>query len=261
MSADLGTGDTMAKTSPKGTAKSSKDAGRRAVVEQMRREQQAKERRKTLLMIGAAVLVGALIIGTAVWQLLREQANDGRELTAIGVPASDAGCQDVETADATGEGEHRPAGEGIPYEDAPPAFGPHWENALQPGEVRKFYTADDRPEVERLVHSLEHGWTILWYDETIAEDDTAVNDLEAVAANFPDITDREQKIIVAPWTADDGEAFPDDARLAFTHWSAGSAGQEGVWQYCSEISGEVVEDFMAEYPASDSPEGSNPAIF
>ncbi|CAA9343267.1 MAG: hypothetical protein AVDCRST_MAG36-1504 [uncultured Nocardioidaceae bacterium] len=250
----------MAKTSPKGTAKS-KDAGRRAVVEQMRREQQAKERRKTLLMIGAAVLVGAIIIGTAVWQLVREQAADGRELAAIGVPASEAGCQDVVTEDAAGEGEHRPPGEGISYEDAPPAFGPHWENALQPGEVRKFYTADDRPEVERLVHSLEHGWTILWYDDTVAGDETALTDLEGVADNFPDVTDREQKIIVAPWTADDGGEFPDDAHLALTHWSAGSAGQEGVWQYCSEVSGEVVADFMDEYPASDSPEGVNPQVF
>src|SRR3712207_9280824 len=98
----------MAKTSPKAASRgSSKDAGRRAVVEQMRREQQAKERRKTFTLVGAALLVGAIIIGTAVWQLLKEQASDSRNLAAIGVSASNADCQDVTTKDAEGAGEDR----------------------------------------------------------------------------------------------------------------------------------------------------------
>jgi hypothetical protein len=250
----------MAKTSPKGTAKMSKDAGRRAVVEQMRREQQSKERRKTFLMIGAAVLVGAIIIGTAVWQLLREQAADGRDLALIGVPVAEAGCQEPETKGAAGAADHRPSGEAIPYEDTPPAFGPHWGDYLQPTEVRRFYDGDDRPPVERLVHSLEHGWTILWYDETIAEDDAALDDLRSIAGKFPDIEDPEQKILIAPWTAEDGgEGFPGDAHLALTHWSMGGTngnaeGQRGVWTYCSQPSGEAVADFMSDYPSSDSPE-------
>src|ERR687890_1368153 len=112
----------MAKTSPKAASRSSssgKDPGRRAVVEQMRREQQAKERRKTLVLIGAAVLVGAIIIGTAVWQLLKEQQSDSRDLAAIGVAASQAGCQPIKTKDATNQGDHRPVGERIVYEDTP----------------------------------------------------------------------------------------------------------------------------------------------
>ena len=249
----------MAKTSPKGAAKMSKDSGRRAVVEQMRREQQAKERRKTLLMIGAAVLVGAIIIGTAVWQLLREQEADSRELAAIGVTAAQAGCQEPETKGAAGEADHRATGERILYEDTPPAFGPHWGDWLQPTEVRRFYTADDRPPVERLVHSLEHGWTILWYDDTVAADDAATADLDAIASKFTDVTDADQKIIIAPWTADDGgEPFPDDTHLALTHWSMGGTngnpeGQQGIWEYCSDVSGEVVDDFMATTPTATPP--------
>ena len=254
----------MAKTSPKSTTRASKDAGRRAVAEQMRRDQQSKERRKTLLMIGAAVLVGAIIIGTAVWQLLQERESDSRALADIGVPVGQAGCQDPVTKDAEGSGVHRTTGETILYEDTPPAFGPHWGDYLQPNEVRKFFTADDRPPVERLVHSLEHGWTILWYDDTVAADDAATADLDAIASKFPDVTDADQKIIIAPWTADDGgEPFPDDTHLAFTHWSMGGTngnaeGQRGVWTYCSQPSGEVVADFMSDYPSSDSPE---PAAF
>jgi Protein of unknown function (DUF3105) len=250
----------MAKTSPKAASRgSSKDAGRRAVVEQMRREQQAKERRKTWTFIGVAVLVGAIIIGTAVWQLLKEQDSDTRALASIGVPASEAGCRPVKTKDAAGQGDHRPAGEKILYPDAPPAFGPHWGNFLTPTEVRKFYTTEDRPQVERLVHSLEHGWTILWYDDTIAKDSTALDDLKAIAGKFPDVEDPKQKIIIAPWTSDDGKPFPGDTHLAFTHWSLGGTngnpqGPRGVWEYCGKVSGETVADFMADYPSSDSPE-------
>ena len=43
-------------------AKTSKDADRRAVVERLRREQQRKERRNSLMVLGAAVTVGVLII-------------------------------------------------------------------------------------------------------------------------------------------------------------------------------------------------------
>ena len=250
----------MAKSSPKSTPRASKDAGRRAVVEQMRREQQSKERRKTLLLLGAAVLIGALIIGTAVWQLLEERESESRALSDIGVPVGQAGCQDRVTESAEGSGVHRATGETILYEDAPPAFGAHWGEFLQPNEVRKFFTADDRPPVERLVHSLEHGWTILWYDDTVAADDAALADLDAIASKFPDVSDPEQKIMIAPWTADDGgEAFPDDTHLAFTHWSMGGtngneSGQRGVWEYCEQVSGDAVTAFMADYPSSDSPE-------
>ena len=65
-----------------------------------------------------------------------------------------------------GLGQHINAPQKIPYDQAPPSYGAHWPNFLQGSEIRTFYTPSDRPEIERLVHSLEHGHTILWYDET-----------------------------------------------------------------------------------------------
>ena len=53
------------------STKSSKDRDRRAVVEQMRREQQSKERRQGLVILGAAVLVGAVIIYFAVSEVMK----------------------------------------------------------------------------------------------------------------------------------------------------------------------------------------------
>jgi hypothetical protein len=78
-------------------AKPSKDADRRAVVEKLRREQQRKERRKSLMVLGAAITVGALIIGLAVWQFMKADTATAGGLAGIGVPASDAGCKDIVT--------------------------------------------------------------------------------------------------------------------------------------------------------------------
>ena len=39
-----------------------------------------------------------------------------------------------------------------------------------------------------------------------------------------------------------------------TNGNAGGAG--GVWQYCAEPSGEVVDQFVKDYPYTDSPEPS-----
>ena len=246
-------------------AKPKKDADRRAVVERLRRDQQRRERRQGLLVVGAAVVVGALIIGGAVWQFKTSDSGGGSNsaLAAIGVPSSDAGCQDVVTKPAKGNNVHLPEGQTIPYEDAPPAFGPHWGNYLVGAQLRKLYTVDDRPPVEQLVHSLEHGHTILWYDQTVVDDSQEMSDLRAIAGKFPSSTDLTQKFIAAPWTSKDGQAFPDGTHVALTHWSMGGTngnpdGQQGVWEYCSKVSGAVVEKFMQDYPYSDSPEPNAP---
>lgn len=244
-------------------AKPSNKADRKAVVEQMRREQERKDRRQGMLVVGAAVLVGALIIGFAVWQYLLAESEADRDLTEIGASASEAGCQDVETSPAEGNNDHRPEGQEIEYDPTPPAAGPHWGQFLVGNQIRKLFTTEDRPPVERLVHSLEHGHTILWYDETIASDEQAMDDLEAIASTFPSNTDPEDKFIAAPWTEEDGEPLPGDAHLALTHWSMGGTNgnpdeQLGVRQYCSEVSGEAVQTFMADYPSSDSPEPRAP---
>jgi hypothetical protein len=242
-------------------AKAKKDADRRAVVEQLRREQQRKERRKTLTVLGAAVTVGAVIIGFAVWQFVKAEQASSRALDQIGVPASEAGCQDVVTEAAEGNNDHRTEGEEIPYQQSPPAMGPHWGQYLVGNQIRSFWATDDRPPLERLVHSLEHGHTILWYDETVAADDEALADLEDLAKKAFESTGG--KFMTAPWTEADGEPFPDDTTVALTHWSMGGTngnpeGQIGVWQYCEAVSGEAVARFTEDYPSSDAPEPNAP---
>ncbi|HYG95454.1 MAG TPA: DUF3105 domain-containing protein, partial [Nocardioides sp.] len=162
------------------------------------------------------------------------------------------------TKNAEGANDHRDEDEQITYDDAPPAFGPHWDAPESIDD--RFYTEDSRPELERLVHNLEHGFTILWYDETAADDASMLGEIKAIAEKL-DYSDTNNRLsfIAAPWTSDDGGDFPDGQHIALTHWSIGGDGdpageQTGVWQYCSEPSGAALQEYMEKYPFTDSPE-------
>jgi hypothetical protein len=239
-------------------AKPNKD--RRAVLEEMRREQQRAEKKRTSLIIVGAVAVALVIIGAAAYPLIKDSITQGElgkeDLAALGVAADAASCTDPVAEKAEGNNDHREIGSALEYDAAPPAAGPHYPT-WAPLE-RKFYTTQDRPEVGYLVHNLEHGYSVLWYDETIAEDDEKLAQVKAIAAKFEGES-YENKFIAAPWTAEDGEPFPDGAHIALTHWSMGDTngnpeGQQGVTQYCGEPSGEVVSTFVEDYPYTDSPE-------
>lgn len=239
---------------------------RQAVIEQMRKKQKSADQRRGFAIVGVCVLVGALIIGAAAYKPVKDwwdgRQFDGLTLAEIGVPASS--CQDIETKKADGNQKHVPTGTPVKYTDAPPAFGAHWnESGVAPAPfARKFYTAQDRPQLEALVHNLEHGYTLLWYDDTIAENDKDLQELRAIAEKFGGGVNPRYKFIALPWTEDDenGKSFPDGQHVALTHWSAGGQGvtdaskQEGVWQYCSDISGAALDAFMKKYPYFDSPE-------
>ena len=239
-------------------AKSSKDKDRRAVVEQMRREQQRSEKRRTYAIIAACVVVGLVIIGLGAYPLIKEERASAGDLETLGVAAAQAGCQDITTEAAEGVSDHKPVGEKIFYEYGPPAFGPHYPSAAPFG--RKFYAVGDRPQVEYLVHNLEHGYTILWYDETIADDSEQMDVLRGIASKLQGTDNLRDKFKAVPWTSEDGKSFPKGQHVALTHWSLGGVGetdpakQVGVWQYCSEVSGSALETFMEDYPYMDSPE-------
>lgn len=242
-------------------AKSSKNRTRRETVEQLRREAQRAERKRTLLVVAACGAVALLIVGLAGWTLYknsREEARAaGQDLTELGVPAGAAGCSPVARASASGSGRHLPDGTPIRYDQAPPAYGSHYGPTAPFG--RTFYSPDDRPLLGNLVHNLEHGYTILWYDETLADDSTATATLEAMGEKAAAERDTGGKFIVAPYTSDDPGSFPEGKHLALTHWSATFQNgqlvdQEGVTQYCAQLSGEVVADFIAANPYTSSPE-------
>jgi hypothetical protein len=234
---------------------------RQAVIEQLRSQQKSAERRRGLAIVGVCVVVALLIIGLAAfrpiknWWDLRQFRNV--DIDKIGAPASV--CGEETTKKATGNQQHVPDGQAIFYPDSPPAFGEHY--GTPDPMTRKLYTEGDRPELGTLVHNLEHGYTILWYDETVADDTEQMNELRGIADKFAGTSNFRFKFKAVPWLESDGKAFPDDQHIAFTHWSIGGSDQDvstakqvGVWQYCSGVSGAALNDFMLKYPYLDSPE-------
>ncbi|MFC6154460.1 DUF3105 domain-containing protein [Nocardioides yefusunii] len=233
---------------------------RQAKLDAIRKQQKSAARRGNVMIIGVASALALLIIVAAAWKPVTDSIDrkkfSSKDFASIGAKADV--CGEVITREDGDEGvsNHVEPGTPIDYPDAPPAYGQHfssWDTNFD----RKFYS-DDRPDLGYLVHNLEHGYTVLWYDETIAGDADKLATVKGLAAKF-DGNSMRNKFKAVPWTKADGEAFPKDQHVAFTHWSKG--GQDntdiktvGVWQYCSEPSGAALEKFMKDYPYMDSPE-------
>ena len=227
---------------------------RRARAEQVRREQQRRERRRSLFFLGGCVVVVLVVLGAAVVPYLRQQqrlhALDDTAVAAIGTPLRAARCGPARTHVASGNNVHVPDSTPMQYAESPPAYGEHY--ATTAAFDRKFYAAGDRPALGHLVHNLEHGYNIVWYDEHVAEDADQVAQLRAIAAKY-----ERQKFIVAPWLGSDGAAFPQGMHVAITHWWADPedlADQKGVWRNCAATSGAAVADFTERHPSTESPE-------
>lgn len=233
---------------------------RRAVIDQMRSQQKSQERRRSLMIVGLCVFVAVVIVGIGAYQPIRgwwdRRELNGLALSDIGQPADV--CGDIIKKKANGNQDHVDPGTPIDYPDSPPAFGTHyniWESM-----DRKLYTKSDRPDVGKLVHNLEHGFTILWYDETAADNSEDMAAITAIAQKFSGTDNQRLKFKAAPWLSTDGDPFPDGQDIALTHWSVGGVGEDakdkqmGIWQYCSAPSGAALEAFMTAYPYMDSPE-------
>ncbi len=242
------------------TTKSEKSE-RQKVIDDIRRKQKSAEKRQGRMILVVCIVVALVIVALAAFNPIRtwleQRKYNDKALAEIGSPASV--CEDVTTKDATGQQDHRDQSEQITYEDAPPAFGPHWNvGGIAPVPIEtRFYTKDTRPELEALVHNLEHGFTILWYDETAADDAGDLGAIKAIADKLgASDTNNRLSFKAVPWTKDDGKAFPDGMHIAFTHWTADQAAgtSKGVWQYCSNPSGEALQQFMKDYPYYDAPE-------
>jgi hypothetical protein len=249
-------------------AKKPTKSDRQAVIDEIRKKQKGAERRRGFAIVGVCTVIAVLIVVAAAYRPVKNwwdlRKFKDLNLSSIGAPASV--CSDITNKKADGNQQHVPTGSQVTYSTAPPAFGSHWnEQGVAPAPFnRKFYTDKDRPELEALVHNLEHGYTVLWYDQSIADDADQLNVIDGIADKFrSDSNNLRYKFIAAPWTAQDEKEsgkFPDGMHIAISHWSAGGSGetdaskQVGVFQYCSKPSGEALKAFMLKYPYTDSPE-------
>lgn len=235
------------------------DKERKAKLEQMQRQARAAERRRTITIVGAAVVVVALMGGAVTYAIVSDENRlPGGDLATLGVAAAAASCDPVVTDPTAGSGEHvgpstnKPDESTVKYQTVPPSSGPHYAESAYP--ARPFYTADDRPKMEVLVHNLEHGYTVLWYDGTPSA--TQVATLRAISKQANASVPARDKFIVSAWDPAYG-LFPSGKRYALSHWTADAkdtSKQSGKRQLCGDISGAVVNDFITAYPLTSAPE-------
>lgn len=107
--------------------------------------------RKGLIGWGVAAALGAA--GGWLWWQLNAAETVFLDLAQAGRPALDA----VKTRPSLGQA-HVPPGQAVPYGDPFPISGPHDSTWVEPG----FYRTPQTPE--RLVHALEHGNVVIYYD-------------------------------------------------------------------------------------------------
>ena len=235
------------------------DKDRKAKIAQMQRQAKAAERKRTLTIVGAAAVIVVLMAGAVTYAIVSDENRvPGGELASLGVAATAASCDPVTNDKTTGSGEHVGPGTAKPdevtvkYATIPPSSGPHSPQWEFPN--RGFYTADDRPRMENLVHNLEHGYTVLWYDDTTTDKQIAT--LKAVGKKANESTAAREKFIISAWDPAYG-ALPSGKHFALSHWSADGADttkQAGHRQLCGDLSGAVVNEFITAYPRTSAPE-------
>ncbi len=232
-------------------------ADRKARVEELKRQQKAAERRKTFVFGGVGILIAATLIAIPVVSIVNKDKEKKRAFEELGVPTAAAACDTTQTdkvgAD-DGDHENDPSVR-INYETAPPSHGRHF---AAPATInsRGFYTKSDAPRLEELVHNLEHGYNVVWYDPD-AVTGQQLEDLKTLAAKFRD-DNETRKFIAVPWDAARGK-FPAGKTIAMAHWGAPKEANDyatstGYRQYCGQVSGGAIRAFVQAHPSSDSPE-------
>ncbi len=142
------------------------------------------------------VLIGAAVVALVAIVLLIYSGRGGLVAeTSPGVPVPTMTTRD-----------HVPDGESVEYSTNPPTSGPHWASPAQWG----VYSDTQRlPADERLVHNLEHGGVIIYYDPTQV-DGATVEQLETLTQ---DLYRNRPCIILTP-----RENIQDDKPIALTAW-------------------------------------------
>lgn len=148
----------------------------RAERERREAEAAAGERRKRMMGFGVAgALAAAAIVAVAVAVLAsggsdsggsgKSAAPQGEKFVNAPIPATQATNLEAaakaakcEVAQHPSEGRSHVSGH-VDYKTNPPSSGNHFEVPAEDGP----YVPDSAPSLESLVHSLEHGRVIFWY--------------------------------------------------------------------------------------------------
>lgn len=203
---------------------------RRAAKVAEQRKQERVSRLRQVAVIGLVVLVVLAGAGLLVWNQARERSAAAERAERATARLDELGCTPVEEQSAEGGGQHLP-GQALAqnppdalYDQRPTAAGPHLASVLASGVY------DDTVDERLVVHNLEHGYVVFWWDPDAApETITAVQDF--VSENL----DEFPKLIAAPYNTD----LPDEQAVTTVAWS--------FRQECGEFDADVARAFMDEH--------------
>jgi hypothetical protein len=167
----------------------SKKLSRRDQIRQRQQRQQTTSRMIfTLAAVAVVAAVGYLLFSSG----------------GLDAPEGDVGI----LVDPMEDSGHVEEGTDVDYSTNPPTSGPHYGQPLPAG----FYNPGDIlvpfPE-SHIVHSLEHGYVVFWYNCTVLDADGC----EQLKAQIRTVLDEvgEAKVIVFPWSS-------IDEPLVMTSW-------------------------------------------
>lgn len=207
------------------TNKSADD--RRRKLDELKKKQRSSERRGTIIAIVVALLLGAGLIGGAYMASKKDPSAPKENVADIGVPAADAGCGEVKVEDEKKVSANHVNGP-VPYPN-PPSSGNH-NGTPAPGNIRFYERGTDR-QPEQLVHNLEHGYIVVWYDSDLP--DVEVEQLKSLSRS---IAEDHRKFIVFPWNRG---KFEGTKNVVVASWARQQA--------CDKVSGSAIEAFVKDY--------------
>lgn len=179
----------------------------------MSRAMRARVRRQRAIRLGA-IAIAVLVVSALVWRFVsnrQAEAEVRAELEA-------AGCT-VDTRSDSDRGAGRNHREGVRYQIDPPAGGDHSPSPMPPGR----YSADEAPD-DRVVHSMEHGYVVIWHRADLASED-----LDAII-ELQGEYDRDALLVERP-----AMTVP----VAVTAWHRRAL--------CRDVTSEALASFITEY--------------
>jgi len=183
------------------------------------------------------VVVGIVIVAIIAAFVARSVVN-GKRSSAFSKVAASADCGKIKTY-ANLDRTHTTGS--VKYSTSPPVGGAHNPNPLPGGVYDQPFSTDPNaktPTMYSAVHSLEHGYVIVWYSSLSPDQKDALT--KALTG--------QPKVIVVPYPN-----MPDNHKMALTAW--------GALDYCGKPSVAAARAFVNLYRnAKSAPEYYQPAL-
>ena len=147
-----------------------------------------------LLLIGGVLLVGLLILGLV---LLFGGGTDASTGTIQPLDGQTHVTEGIDCRHPANSNQTAECGGADPYSSLPATSGPHWNGPANWGVY-------STPQIEtQLIHNLEHGGIVIWYDPAAVDADSIDTLTQYVSRQTASGLSGRFKFILSPWGGED----------------------------------------------------------